>query len=284
MSATLTTLHSQLVASASNKIVDISSLEADQQVKQDIINQVFPTSQRKNTPGFNASAIQVIQDALDNGFIKQYYAAGEVAADCAKARKGDSTLSKINASVRLGASTGLSLTVGTAAHGSVLATLGIGVNVAPVVGQIIAGAVAVFAAISSLLAHHSLAVEQEQSILCAIVPKVNDAIQGLDEAVANGSVTPQQANTGLNNIQNSYIQNVQSIIKANAAQCNAACVIDRAVIALMLYKSYQYTQFYTGTSCSTCNSIEQSLSSITSNPFMIAIIAGLIVFVLTREL
>lgn len=244
-------------------VIDMVQVDNDNQIKESIINQVFPLSERRSTPGFNASALQVLYDALNNGYIRQYYAQDEVAADCSKARSNTSgTLQLANKAAAL-LGTGIGLATGTAAHASILATLGLGVNVAPVVGQVIAGAIAIFAAVSAVFQHHTLAVQEEQTILCSITPKLNDALQGLDNAVANGQITLQDAFQGLQALQAAYLQSVQPILKNTTTACNAACVIDRGFVALFMYKAYQYQKYVAASPAATVqNTIAEQANSI----------------------
>jgi len=206
-------------------VINMTQVDNDNIVKQNIIDQVFPPSQRRNTPGFNASALQVLVDALNNGYIRQYYATDEVAADCAQANKGSQA----------------QLIAGATQIGEQALNLGLkALKVVPIVGQIIDDALNIFLSISQ---HHALAVQQEQSTLCTIVPAINNAIQGLDQAIQRGQITLQDAYAGLQALQASYLQNVQPILKNTPSACNAACVIDRGFVALFLYKSYQYNKF-----------------------------------------
>lgn len=237
----------QLGAVSSSQIVTVTpntNFSDDAIIKQQIIDTVFPPSQRQNRAGWNTSALQEIIDALDNGFINHYYgdrANGVLANDCAQANRSDGNinLAIANKAASLGASVA-ALGIGTAAHGSALAAIGLGVNIAPVVGQIISGALIAFSVISGVFQHHAQAVAQEQTILCAIIPAINNAILGLDSAIAQGRVSLQDAYNGMDNLYQAYLQNVKPILQETASQCNAACVEDRALIALITYKKYQY--------------------------------------------
>ena len=260
-------------------------------VKQQILDTVFPPSQRRNTPGFNTSALQVLTDAMNNGFIRQYYSSDEVAADCAKANKsGITNLQLASKATSLAAS-------GWAALAPSVAAL----QVVPVVGQIIGGAVAAFAAVSNLLAHHSLAVEQEQTVLCYIVPQVNQAIIGLDSAIALNKISLQDAFNGLDVLHSAYLSNVKAIIQESASTCNAACVIDRGIVALILWKKYQYSRYVLSnpivqaetvvrdTVSDAVTGLQNTVANATGLPvassnILLVIIAGVIVFLLLKGL
>lgn len=206
-------------------VVDMTTVDADNAQKQIIVDQVFPPSQRSGSAGFNAGALSVLWDAMNNGYVRQYYAADEVASDCSAA--SPSATQQIQATATAIGEQALNLGLKAAA-------------VVPVVGQILDAAINIFSAITQ---HHALAVQQEQTTLCLIVPKINDAIAGLDQAITQGQITLQQAFDGLSYLQNTYLQTVQPILKNSSSACNAACVIDRGIVALLEYKSYKYSKF-----------------------------------------
>src|SRR5882762_8900071 len=208
----------QLGAVSSNQLVPTTTnIPDDGVIKQQIIDTIFPPSQRNNKAGWNAGALQQIIDSLDAGYITNYYgdrANGVLANDCAQANKSgvNVNLAIANKAASLGGSA-VALGIGTAAHASALATIGIGVNIAPIVGQIISGALIAFAAISGIFQHHAQAVAQEQTILCAIIPEINNAIFGLDRAISQNQITLQQAYDGVDALYSAYLQNVKPILQ-----------------------------------------------------------------------
>lgn len=227
--------------------IDMTRVDADNQVKQQIVDTVFPLSSRRGTPGFNASALQVLWDALNNGYIREYYAADEVAADCSKA--SSSTRQQILATATRVGETAINLGLKA-------------IKAAPIIGAIIDTALNIFTAITQ---HHAQAVQQEQTILCMITPAINNAIQGLDNAVASGQITLQDALQGLQALQNGYEQNVIPIIKNSSTACNAACVIDRGFVALFMYKAYQYQKYVAASPVATVqNTIAETANSVGS--------------------
>src|SRR5258708_20969076 len=237
----------QLGAISNSQIVPVTNnIPDDGIIKQQIIDTVFPPNQRSNRAGWNASGLQAIIDALDSGYITGYYgdrANGVLANDCAKANTGgvNINLAIANKTAALGGSV-VALGIGTAAHASALTAIGLSVNIAPVVGQIISGALIAFAAISGIFQHHAQAVAQEQTILCAIIPAINNAIFGLDAAIANYQISLKEAYDGINALYSAYLNNFKPILQETANQCNAACVEDRALIALITYKKYLYSK------------------------------------------
>lgn len=113
--------------------------------------------------------------------------------------------------------------------GSVLgaATFGIGI------------ALGVFGAI---YAHHAQAVAQEQRILCASVPSVNEAFAAIEDAVTSGRVTPANGQQLLAQLFQEFDQTVAPIRKMDNSHCNAACVWTRAVQAIVIKKQNRYSQ------------------------------------------
>lgn len=266
--------------------VNPASTSEDEVAKIAITNTVFPPSERVNRAGWNSGALQVIIDALDAGYLTNYYG-DRAAGDCAQANKnGNTTLTMANKAAALGGSIA-ALGIGTAAHASALATIGIGINIAPVVGQIISGALLAFAAVSSIFQHHAQAVAQEQTILCYIIPQINQAVLNLDAAIAKGDISLQDAYNGLDSLQNAYVRTVQPILQETASTCNAACVEHRAVLALMLYKKYQYGKVVA--LASPVTAIANNISAATGLPIqttntLVYVIAAVLLFLIARSL
>lgn len=226
-------------------VINMTLVDADNNIKQSIIDTVFPQSERRSTPGFNASALQVLSDALNLGYIREYYAQDEVASDCAQA--SGSARQQIQATaVQLG-ELGLNAALKAA-------------KVVPIVGAILDTAINIFQSISQ---HHTLAVQQEQTVLCTITPAINNALIGLDNAVANGQITLQDALNGLQTLQDAYEQKVVPIIKRTSSACNAACVIDRGFVALFMYKAYQYQRYVASSPIATVqNTVAEGVNTV----------------------
>src|SRR5882762_10459805 len=89
--ATYLTPRRQLGAINNNQLIPTTNNTPDDGIiKQQIIDTVFPPSQRSNRAGWNAGALQQIIDTLDAGYITNYFgdrANGVLANDCAQANK-----------------------------------------------------------------------------------------------------------------------------------------------------------------------------------------------------
>lgn len=114
----------------------------------------------------------------------------------------------------------------------------------PIVGGIVLAGAAIAKVFGFIFSHHAAAVKKEQSILCAAVPAANDALQVIDQALASGQVTPQQAMGAVDNVVAGFQQAVSGIIKGSdpmsSGECNAACVWLSALRAVALVKKSQY--------------------------------------------
>jgi hypothetical protein len=103
----------------------------------------------------------------------------------------------------------------------------------------IGGILEVFGAI---FAHHAAAVKKEQGTLCAAVPAANQALQVIDEAVASGATTPQQAISALQSLPGQFQSEVSGIYN----DCNAACVMTKELQAICAVKVSQYQDLIAG--------------------------------------
>jgi hypothetical protein len=112
---------------------------------------------------------------------------------------------------------------GSAAVGWATTAIAAGASgpLAPIV-LAVGGILQVFGAI---FGHHAAKVKQEQQIICAVVQSVNDSLSVIDQAAQQGMITASQASGSLDKLYSDLQQNVQSILKQNASQCNAACFI-----------------------------------------------------------
>ena len=88
------------------------------------------------------------------------------------------------------------------------ATLGIGTAVSLAV-----------AGISEIFSHHATAVADEQSTICSVVNYFNPVCRQIDNAVANGQISPDQGVTYMRQVTQQAINGLQTIYK----KCNAAC-------------------------------------------------------------
>lgn len=101
---------------------------------------------------------------------------------------------------------------------------------------------AIMEAFGAIFAHHAAAVKKEQSTLCAAVPAANQALQVIDEAVAGGQATPQQAIAALQNMPGEFQSQVSGIYN----DCNAACVMTEELKAICLVRASQYQDMISG--------------------------------------
>lgn len=94
-----------------------------------------------------------------------------------------------------------------------------------------------------LFGHHGQAVKKEQSVLCSAVPAANNYLQIIDQAVQSGAATPEKAIAALNSLYSDFSSKVSSIRKgdpASSGACNAACVIQASLHAIVVQKISAY--------------------------------------------
>jgi hypothetical protein len=92
----------------------------------------------------------------------------------------------------------------------------------------------------AIFGKHAAAVAKEQQVICASVPAANDSLLAIDQAVQNGTITPQTGQAALTQLVSEFSQNVASIIKMSPSQCNAACVWTKMLKAIVAEKQSQY--------------------------------------------
>lgn len=98
----------------------------------------------------------------------------------------------------------------------------------------IAGIVGIF---STIFQHHAQAVAKEQSTLCTAVPAANNYFTVIDQAVASGQATAQQALQALASLSSDFRSAVSGIYK----NCNAACVMQMCLDAAVATQKAKYT-------------------------------------------
>ena len=83
-----------------------------------------------------------------------------------------------------------------------------------------------------------------QSVLCAATPAANNYLQVIDDAVRTGKATPQQGIDALSSLQADFETQVAGIRHGDnpmsQGECNAACVIQSELRAVVLRKQSQY--------------------------------------------
>jgi hypothetical protein len=95
-----------------------------------------------------------------------------------------------------------------------------------------------------LFGHHAQAVKKEQSVLCTAVPAANNYLQIIDQAVKSGKATPQQGIDALNSLLSDFESQVSSIRQGSdptsSGQCNAACIEQTKLHAVVLVMQSEY--------------------------------------------
>lgn len=122
---------------------------------------------------------------------------------------------------------GLALT-GAQVAGVVSAPFTFGLSIA------ISGIVGIF---STIFNHHAQAVAKEQNVLCTAVPAANNYLNVIDQAVASGAATAQQALQALDSLASDFQSTVSGIYKS----CNAACVMQMCLAAAIATQKAKYT-------------------------------------------
>lgn len=114
----------------------------------------------------------------------------------------------------------------------------------PVVGAIVLAGAALAKVFGIIFGHHAAAIKKEQSVLCAAIPATNDALSVIDQVLASGQSTPQQAMDALDQVVSGFSQATASIRKGNdpngTGDCNAACVWLSELKAVVARKKSQY--------------------------------------------
>jgi hypothetical protein len=182
--------------------------------------QAFPHSQVSGTPGFTQAVYDSIVNAAASGNFTTFNPSG-----CSGiAPSGGKIFQTASGLALTGLNTGLALSA---------------VPI-PIAGPIIAGASLLVGLFNNFFTHHAAAVKREQQVICAAVPAASDTLRAIDQAVNGGTITPAQAITALQSLQESFGQAVAPIIKNDASHCNAACVWVKQLEAIVLKKSSDY--------------------------------------------
>lgn len=103
----------------------------------------------------------------------------------------------------------------------------------PIVGQLVGSLLDVFGA------HHAQAVKTEQAVLCQAEPDANNFLRGIDTAVAQGQLTPDQAAQALDQGYQNFLQEVAGVTKTGS-KCNAGCVYEKCFQAAILKRKQDY--------------------------------------------
>lgn len=105
----------------------------------------------------------------------------------------------------------------------------------PIVGAVFSTIVGIF---SIFAQHHAAAVAQEQQLECTAVPAANNYLAVIQQAVANGTSTPQEAIDALNSLVSDFDSYVSPAVQHNP--CNANCTWSTILAAIVIYQTAQY--------------------------------------------
>ena len=111
----------------------------------------------------------------------------------------------------------------------VQAAIGAGLKAVPVIGGVLSSISGLFGAA------HAAAVKQEQGILCAEVPGIQQFLRAVDVAMAQGG-DPQAATQAMEAAYSTFVSRTAPIFK----QCNAACDYRKYVRAAIEYRKQNY--------------------------------------------
>jgi hypothetical protein len=151
-----------------------------------------------------------------------------------------------------GAGIGIATATGAIAAGSLAG------SVVPVIGTIVGTIVGLFAAIFQ---HHAQAVKKEQSVLCAAVPAANNYLTIIQQAVADGTATPQEGIDALNSLLSDFKSQISSVVNNDSSQCNAGCMWDVALTAIVDYWVGQYQDMATQGTPTTTSAVAAGAAS-----------------------
>jgi hypothetical protein len=134
----------------------------------------------------------------------------------------------------------IALSVGTAAVGIAVAAGAIAAATGAIIGAVTLGIGAIIGLFPMIFAHHAAAIAREQKIICASVPAANNYLSIIDQALASGAASPQQAIQALQSLLSDFRSTVAPIMKNDSSHCNAACVWVKELTAIVAYKSSVY--------------------------------------------
>jgi hypothetical protein len=175
----------------------------------------MPTSTISNTAGFTQAVFNTIVSDVQAGQI-QHYTGADAPGDCAKAGNPASITGALTA-------TGSAIALKLVAAGAVAG---------PAAPLVIAAGV-ILGIFSAVFNHHALAVAKEQGTLCAAVPAFNTSIQTVVSAVQSNTITPAVGAATLQQVLQDFISTVTPVMKNNASQCDAACVMVKDATAIV---------------------------------------------------
>jgi hypothetical protein len=197
--------------------------------------EVFPASRVTSSAGHNAAArAQILESA----------GAGEIMG----ASGADYVPGTSQCSAAAGSGPGnvqLAQTAsGLALQGTSIGLVASGTITAAALAPWTMGISAIIGLFPLLFGHHAQAVKKEQSVLCTAVPAANNYLQIIDQAVKSGKATPQQGIDALNSLLSDFESQVSSIRQGSdptsSGQCNAACIEQTKLHAVVLVMQSEY--------------------------------------------
>lgn len=149
---------------------------------------------------------------------------------------------------------GISLSIGGATTGILVATHVISAVTGAVLGAATLGVGALISVIGMIFAHHAAAVQRDMNFICGALPAVNNAFAVIKQALAAGQTTPAAAAAALDEIYSQFMtaggasgsaSGPGNIPDSGVAinkhpYCNAACELSMVLKAMVLYWQSQF--------------------------------------------
>lgn len=217
----------------------LGALTPDQAVES-----IFPASSVRNAAGHTQKVRDLMVQAAQAGEMLDPSGAPGYS------QAGDCSATGVSTNVRLAQmASGLALT------GTTIGLTAAGAVTAAALAPWTLGISAIIGLFPIIFGHHAAAVKKEQSVLCAAVPAANNYLQVIDQAVAQGSATPAQAQAALDSLSSDFATQVRSILQgsgpASSGSCNAACVMIAQLRGIVAYKKSVYADMISSTTTGT---------------------------------
>ena len=144
---------------------------------------------------------------------------------------------------------------------------------------VVAGIAAAINIFGALFAHHAQAVAKENQAICASVPAAMDGLTAIEQAVSDGTVSPADGITMLNNLQSQFLQTITPVTKNTSSQCDAGCVWTKMMAAIVFELTSQW-QNMAAQATGAAGSAASTSSSVSTTPSWLpwAAAAGLLFF------
>lgn len=234
--------------------------------------QIFPQAQVKSGAGHNQAVRDLMLRAVQAGQMLDPSGAPGYS------QQGDCSATGTSTNVRLAqTASGLALTgvsIGLVAAGTVTAAA---------LAPFTMGISTLIGLFPIIFGHHAAAVKKEQSVLCAAVPAANNYLQIIDQGLAQGSATPEQAKAALDSLVSDFSSQVASIIHGSSplssGQCNAACVMLSQLRAIVAYKKSVYADMEaTSAGAPVSSAVASAAASVGLPPWAIWAIGGFLLY------